>query len=54
VIDDGEAAVGRPVGQVIGVDRAGVSLPFWEALAVRGTALVMLGKLLQVHVTYCK
>jgi hypothetical protein len=44
VIDDFEAAVGPPVGPVIGGDREGVSLPLWEALAARGTVLVTLLK----------
>ena len=44
VIDDFEAAVGQPVVQVIVIDREGVSVPLFEELAGRGTAIVTLLK----------
>jgi hypothetical protein len=44
IVDDFEAAVGRAVVQVLVVDREGVSLPLFEALAARGTAIVTLLK----------
>ena len=49
VIDDFEAAVGQPVVPVIVVDREGVSLPLFDALAARGTAIVTLLKANQYH-----
>ncbi len=44
VIDDFEAAVGQPVVHVIVVDREGLSLPWFDTLAARGTAIVTLLK----------
>ena len=44
VLADFEVAVGQPVVQVIVVDREGVSLPLFDALAGRGTAIVTLLK----------